>query len=135
MLRELERVFSQHALSDMDVQLWKRLSEALRLEAKQSYTIICVVSYTAASKSSVINAVLDMKRLIPTNHMRACTAVATEICWNDSADASARYRAEIELIGREEWENELSFLMQDFLAATGMASFEAFAPDIEASVA
>ena len=45
---------------------------------------------------------LDEERLVPTNCMRACTAVVTEISYNDSKNDFQRYRAEIEFIKPEE---------------------------------
>jgi len=60
--------------------------------------IIGVVGSTGAGKSSVINALLDEECLVPTNCMRACTAVITEIQGNDSVDEASKYRAEIEFI-------------------------------------
>ena len=71
-------------------------------------TIIGVVGNTGAGKSSVINAMLEEERLDPTNCMRACTAVVTEISWNSSEDESARYRAEVDFIDHSDWEKDLN---------------------------
>lgn len=60
--------------------------------------IIGVVGSTGAGKSSVINALLDEECLAPTNYMRACTAVVTEIQYNDSTDPASKYKAEVEFI-------------------------------------
>jgi hypothetical protein len=60
--------------------------------------IIGVVGSTGAGKSSVINALLDEECVVPTNCMRACTAVITEIQGNDSVDEASKYRAEVEFI-------------------------------------
>jgi predicted GTPase len=65
----------------------------LRNEKVDTPTIISVVGNTGAGKSSVINAMLEEERLVPTNYMRACTAVVTELSWNSSEDANAKYRA------------------------------------------
>lgn len=46
--------------------------------------------------------------------MRACTAVVTEISWNASDDASAKYRADIEFIKPQEWEKDLRVSLAKF---------------------
>lgn len=58
--------------------------------------IIGVVGSTGAGRSSVINALLDEECLVSTNCMRACTAVITEIQYNESVDEAKKYRAEVE---------------------------------------
>lgn len=60
--------------------------------------IIGVVGSTGAGKSSVINALLDEECLVPTNCMRACTAVITEIRYNESEYQANKYCAEVEFI-------------------------------------
>jgi predicted GTPase len=77
--------------------------------------VVGVVGNTEAGKSSVINAMLDEERLVPTNCMRACTAVVTEISWNKSTDPYSKYRAEIEFITKADWEKELVVIMKEFL--------------------
>ena len=93
-----------------DVQHWIKQIDTVRAEAKQTRTIIGVVGNTGAGKSSVVNAVLEEERIVPTNCMRACTAVVTEMSYNDSEDEASKYRAEIEFIKAEDWEKELHVL-------------------------
>jgi len=71
---------------------------------------------------------------VPTNCMRACTAVVTELSWIDSNDENAKYRALIEFIKPEDWEKELSILFKDLLDGSGKVSKEATNPDSEAGV-
>jgi len=47
--------------------------------------------------------------------MRACTAVITEVSWNDVDDPLQAYRAEIEYISQQEWDSELEFLFGELL--------------------
>lgn len=47
--------------------------------------------------------------------MRACTAVITEVSWNNVDDPKQAYRAEIHFISREEWEAELGLLINALL--------------------
>ena len=92
-----------------------------------------VVGATGAGKSSVINAMLDEERLVPTNCMRACTAVVTEISYN--YDNSIPYRAEIEFISREDWLKMLTVLFQDLLDGSGQVSRECTNEDSECGIA
>jgi hypothetical protein len=75
---------------------------------------------------------LDEERLVPTNCMRACTAVVTEISYNNTEDP---YKAEIEFITKEDWEKELKILFQDLFDGSGNISREATNEDTEAGVA
>lgn len=113
---------------DIDARNWlTRISEVRDITTKNR-TVIGVVGNTGAGKSSVINAVLEEERLVPTNCMRACTAVVTEISYNDSSNPSARYRAEIEFIQPEEWRRELTLLFDDVFGDQAMSK-EAQNPD------
>lgn len=64
--------------------------------------------------------------------MRACTAVVTEISYND---AEIPYRAQIEFIKSADWERELKTLFQDLIDSNGNVSRECSNPDTEAGVA
>lgn len=82
-------------------------------------TIIGVVGNTGAGKSSVINAMLEEERLVPTNCMRACTAVVTEMSWNSSEDENEKYRAHIEFIGAADWERDLRISLTELIDGNG----------------
>ena len=75
---------------------------------------------------------LDEERLVPTNCMRACTAVVTEISWNHEEQP---YRAEIEFITAADWRKELEILYSDLLDANGNVSWESTNEDSDAGVA
>jgi hypothetical protein len=83
-----------------DAQQWLPIIENIENQAVKTKTIIGVLGGTEPGKSSVINAIIDEERLVPTNCTRACIAVATEISYNHE---EIRYRAEIEFISREDW--------------------------------
>ncbi|PGH20432.1 hypothetical protein AJ80_03578 [Polytolypa hystricis UAMH7299] len=89
---------------------WAKEIEDLKEKANIPRVIIGVVGTTGAGKSSLINALLDEERLVPTSSMRACTAVVTEISFNNGP---GKYRAEIEFISSVEWEKELQLLFQE----------------------
>ncbi|KAK4109597.1 hypothetical protein N656DRAFT_839036 [Canariomyces notabilis] len=103
--------------------------------AKLSRTIVGVVGNTGAGKSSVISAVLDDERLLPTNCMRACTASPTEISYNYSDNPDELYRAEVEFITADDWAKELQALYSDLLDGNGEVSRECTNQDSECGVA
>lgn len=91
-----------------------------------------MVGNTGAGKSSVINALVDEQRLLPTLCMRACTAVVTELSYNYE---QAPYRAEIEFIAQKDWRKELETLLHDLLDPSGAVSRQCTDEDSDAGVA
>jgi uncharacterized protein YlxW (UPF0749 family) len=118
-----------------DIKQWLQQIEMVRQEATGARTVVGVVGNTGAGKSSVINAILDEERLVPTNCMRACTAVVTEMSWNANDDEGSKYRAEIEFIKPAEWERELRVLFEEIIDGSGSISREVGNPDSQAGIA
>ncbi|KAF7528422.1 hypothetical protein G7054_g10149 [Neopestalotiopsis clavispora] len=87
---------------------------------------------TGAGNSSVINAILDEERIVPTNCFRACTAVITELAWNDSEIPGERYRSEFEFIRPEDWATELRQLQGDLIDSKGQTTTDAPEDDTNA---
>lgn len=112
---------------------WLQAIENVQKLATRSKTVVGVVGATGAGKSSVINAMLDEERLVPTNCMRACTAVVTEISYN-YAEGSP-YRAEIEFISKSDWQKMLKLLFQDLFDGSGQVSRECTVEDSESGIA
>ncbi|KAK0621529.1 Dynamin family-domain-containing protein [Bombardia bombarda] len=107
----------------------------IQSQASTQRTVVGVVGSTGAGKSSVINAVLDEECIVPTNCMRACTAVITEIQYNDSEDPSQKYRTEIHFISKEEWIKELRILFDDLRNGAHQPGHDHMGNDTEAGVA
>ena len=64
--------------------------------------------------------------------MRACTAVVTEVSYNEGTKP---YRATIEFIKPADWEKELKTLFQDLVDGSGNVSRESSNPDTDAGIA
>ncbi|TQN71730.1 Nuclear GTPase SLIP-GC [Colletotrichum shisoi] len=116
-------------------QNWSKSIEKLRAEYKIPRFVIGVLGDTGSGKSSLINAVLDEERVVPTNCMRACTAVITEISWNTNEDSAKKYRAEIEFITQAEWTTEVIALHRDILDLNGNLSPDIRNIDSDAGIA
>jgi GTPase SAR1 family protein len=134
-LATLRHCFAQHTSPSGNTQSWIDSIDKLSLRRKRKRTIIGVVGNTGAGKSSVINALMDEERLLPTNCMRACTAVVTEVSWNCSEDPASKYRAQIEFITPQDWKKELNILIRDLLTDSGEVCREASDINTDAGVA
>ncbi|KAI7000145.1 hypothetical protein KC360_g724 [Hortaea werneckii] len=133
-LKELSEPLQQ--LTDSgDATAWLTQIEDVRRLAVKNRTVVGVVGNTGAGKSSVINAMLDEECLVPTNCMRACTAVVTELSYNHSNSETSRYRAEIQFIEPEEWRKELKILFEEVFDENGTITREISNPDSQAGIA
>ncbi|XP_017207878.3 uncharacterized protein nuggc.1 isoform X4 [Danio rerio] len=72
---------------------------------KRRKETIGVFGKTGEGKSSLLNAVLGLEGLLPCGSLGACTAVITQV---EANLEDSEYKAEIELISKEEWENEIA---------------------------
>ncbi|KZL84766.1 tat pathway signal sequence [Colletotrichum incanum] len=114
---------------------WLKAINDIQARSQPPKTIVGVVGNTGAGKSSIINALLDEERLLPTNCLRACTASPTEISYNHSQDPEELYRSEIEFISLEDWIKELKTLFTDLFDDSGNISRECTNEDSEAGIA
>ncbi|PGH10392.1 hypothetical protein GX51_00150 [Blastomyces parvus] len=115
LLQPLKDLLGKYFHSDTENR-WLKEIETLKQKSETTRVVVGVVGTTGAGKSSLINALLDEERLVPTSGMRACTAVVTEISFNQGPD---RYRAEIDFISPAEWEAELKLMFQDIESEDG----------------
>lgn len=69
-LDTLRQAFEEEGTQSPDLQHWIRQISNLQNHKVDTATIIGVVGNTGAGKSSVINAILDEERLVPTNCSR-----------------------------------------------------------------
>ncbi|XP_028268242.1 nuclear GTPase SLIP-GC-like isoform X2 [Parambassis ranga] len=78
----------------------------LKIDKKE---LVGVFGKTGAGKSSLINAVLREKHLLPSGSVSACTSVMIKVEANMD---NSKYEADIEFITVEEWRNELWSMCQ-----------------------
>ncbi|KAM6913306.1 nuclear GTPase SLIP-GC-like [Lycodopsis pacificus] len=71
---------------------------------KMDKMVVGVFGRTGAGKSSLINAVIGVKKLLPSGKCRACTSVMIKVEANKD---NSKYEANIEFITKEEWKNEM----------------------------
>lgn len=135
LVRQLWDKLKATSADTAETKHWKTQLRSLLDSSTHCRAIIGVVGSTGAGKSSVINALLDEERLIPTNCMRACTAVPIEIRWNESNDPDSLYRAEVEFMSHEEFKTEISILLEDLVGPDGQISKDSSNPDTQAGVA
>lgn len=102
-------------MADLKQLNWLKRIDKTGREPQQIRTVVAVAGPTGAGKSSLINALLDEQKLLPTSGYRACTAVVTEISYNSSIDPEKAYRAEIEFVSQDEWDSELNILFADLV--------------------
>ncbi|XP_025760017.1 nuclear GTPase SLIP-GC [Oreochromis niloticus] len=87
-----------------------KLSAFLRDKIKDLETdkrhLVGVFGRTGAGKSSLINAIINKKGLLPSGTLSACTSVMIKV----EATSGSKYEAHIEFITKEDWENEVQSL-------------------------
>ena len=97
----------------------------LAATAKALPRMSCVVcGTTGAGKSTLLNALLGESEVLPTNGMRACTAVLIELRYLDAAASpgdGSTYVGEAEFLTRAEWDREEEALFEELTTQDGRA--------------
>uniref|UniRef100_A0A3P8SCE3 Dynamin N-terminal domain-containing protein n=1 Tax=Amphiprion percula TaxID=161767 RepID=A0A3P8SCE3_AMPPE len=78
---------------------------------REKRELIGVFGRTGAGKSSLINAILGEKNLLPSGEITACTSVMIKV---EANIRNSKYDADIEFIKPEEWKDEI-WTMKQFL--------------------
>lgn len=115
----------------IDPSTWVAQIDKAITQFQGQRSLVGIVGGTGAGKTSFINALLDEETLLPTNCMRACTATITEIAYNTGP---SKYRAVIEFLSRDDWEDELIKGFQVLFDANGKLVKDSTNEDSEAGV-
>ncbi|XP_033998838.1 nuclear GTPase SLIP-GC-like isoform X2 [Trematomus bernacchii] len=91
-------------LPDQDDKLNKFLKNNIKHLETDKREVVGVFGRTGAGKSSLINAVIGEKDLLPSGSISACTSVMIKV---EANMRNSKYEAEIEFITKEEWKEEL----------------------------
>ncbi|XP_042337675.1 nuclear GTPase SLIP-GC-like, partial [Plectropomus leopardus] len=91
-------------LPNQDNNLIKFLKKKIGDLETDKRELIGVFGRTGAGKSSLINAVIGEKNLLPSGSINACTSVMIKV---EANMMNQKYEAEIEFIAKEEWKDEM----------------------------
>ncbi|XP_033998827.1 nuclear GTPase SLIP-GC-like isoform X3 [Trematomus bernacchii] len=91
-------------LPNQDDKLNKFLKNNINNLETDKREVVGVFGKTGAGKSSLINAVIGVKNLLPSGRIIACTSVMIKV---EANMRNSKYEAEIEFIKKEEWKEEL----------------------------
>ncbi|XP_026076024.1 nuclear GTPase SLIP-GC-like [Carassius auratus] len=77
-------------------------------KSKEKKKTIGILGYTGEGKTTLLNALLGKRYLLPSGCIGVCTAVVTQV---EANLTDHNYTAEIEVISKEEWETQLKDLL------------------------
>ncbi|KAM8723923.1 nuclear GTPase SLIP-GC-like isoform 1-T1 [Acanthopagrus schlegelii] len=81
-----------------------KIDEKIKDLENDKKELVGIFGKTGAGKSSLINAVIGEKNLLPSGSIRACTSVMIKV---EANMQSENYEVDIEFITKEEWHNEV----------------------------
>ncbi|KAF3698499.1 Nuclear GTPase SLIP-GC [Channa argus] len=109
-LRDVKKIM-EHVEARLEEQHQTKVSKFLMKKITDLDTdkkeLVGVFGATGAGKSSLINAIIGEKDLLPSGNIRACTAVMIKVEANMDG---TNYEADIEFITEEEWKDDLWFM-------------------------
>ncbi|XP_030263100.1 nuclear GTPase SLIP-GC-like [Sparus aurata] len=100
--------FVQQRLPNQDSKINRFLRNKISDLETDKRVLVGVFGKTGAGKSSLINAVIGEKNLLPSGSISACTSVMIKV---EANMKSPKYEADIEFITKEEWKDELWSLL------------------------
>uniref|UniRef100_A0A671Y207 Nuclear GTPase SLIP-GC-like n=1 Tax=Sparus aurata TaxID=8175 RepID=A0A671Y207_SPAAU len=100
--------FVQQRLPNQDSNINRFLRNKISDLETDKRVLVGVFGKTGAGKSSLINAVIGEKNLLPSGSISACTSVMIKV---EANMKSPKYEADIEFITKEEWKDELWSLL------------------------
>ncbi|KAL2073412.1 hypothetical protein VTL71DRAFT_10736 [Oculimacula yallundae] len=112
-LSRLQALMEKDGWQYPECDAWAEQCMSMKAMGGKPRTLIGVLGVTGAGKSSLLNALVREEELLPTNCMRACTAVVVEVSYNQSNDPQQAYAAEIEFCDAAEWIAEFEILRRD----------------------
>ncbi|XP_059203364.1 nuclear GTPase SLIP-GC-like [Centropristis striata] len=98
----------QKKLPNQDNKLNNFLKQSIRDLETDKRELVGVFGKTGAGKSSLINAIIGVKNLLPSGSVSACTSVMIKV---EANRHNMKYEAHIEFITKEEWKDELWTLL------------------------
>ncbi|XP_059204117.1 nuclear GTPase SLIP-GC-like [Centropristis striata] len=98
----------QKKLPNQDNKLNNFLKQSIHDLETDKRELVGVFGKTGAGKSSLINAIIGEKNLLPSGGVSACTTVMIKV---EANRHNMKYEAHIEFITKEEWKDELWTLL------------------------
>uniref|UniRef100_A0A3P9NMM3 Nuclear GTPase SLIP-GC-like n=1 Tax=Poecilia reticulata TaxID=8081 RepID=A0A3P9NMM3_POERE len=116
MLSDVKNVmgFVLAKLHSQETKLNAFLQDKIRDLETDRRELVGVFGKTGAGKTSLINALIDERKLLPSGDVDACTSVMIKV---EANMYNTKYEAHIEFITKEEWKDEL-WSMSQYLGNT-----------------